>query len=419
MHARHAAAFVAVAQLLSSPVVAAELPARVQLSLDEALLRAETASPLVRRAHRARESVAALRVGAGVLFPSNPAAFVTVGRRSDASQSMPPSDGVEWGLHLEQTVELAGQRGTRLAEVDRAIQAAVARERLARVETRARVRAAYVGALIAEAQVESARRREALAERVLASARARVQAGAASDVETHLAEAEHGRVSYERIEAELAAVDGTAELRRVLDLPPGTVVALTTALGQPTLPTSPLDDLLTRAQLRREELRALEATRLQLDASVVRLRREVVPSPTLFLDVQRQQPGQTYVGAGLGVPLPLWRRNQGELAQVRAERARTDEEIAIAQHEIAAEVARLHRTSLARRDEVSVWTERIVPAANANVELVTQGWRVGKFDLFRVVQVSREAGEARRKELEVLGTLWESSIELGRAVGDL
>jgi len=53
------------------------------------------------------------------------------------------------------------------------------------------------------------------------------------------------------------------------------------------------------------------------------------------------------------------------------------------------------------------------------VELVTQGWRVGKFDLFRVVQVSREAGEARRKELEVLGTLWESSIELGRAVGDL
>ncbi len=417
MHAGHAAALVAAAYLCRSPNLAAQ--ARVQLSIDEALSRADTASPLVRRAQRARETVAAMRVGAAALFPSNPAVSVNVGRRSDRSLSMPPSEGVEWGIHLEQTVEIAGQRGTRLAEVDRAIQAAVARERLARVEARARVRAAYVGALIAEAQVESARHREALAERVLTSARARVQAGAASDVETHLAEAEHGRVTYDRIEAELSAVDATAELRRTLDLPSSTVVALTTALGQPALSSSPLDELLARAQLRREELRALDATRSQLDAALVRLRREVVPSPTLFLEVQRQQPGQTYVGAGLGVPLPLWRRNQGELAAVRAERGRTDEEIAIAQHEIAAEVARLHRTSLARREEVAWWTDRIVPAANANVELVTQGWRVGKFDLFRVIQISREAGEARRKELEVLGTLWESTIELGRAVGEL
>ena len=49
--------------------------------------------------------------------------------------------------------------------------------------------------------------------------------------------------------------------------------------------------------------------------------------------------------------------------------------------------------------------------------LMTEGWRAGKFDLFRLLQTSRDASEARRLYLETLGLLWESSIALDRAVG--
>ena len=45
------------------------------------------------------------------------------------------------------------------------------------------------------------------------------------------------------------------------------------------------------------------------------------------------------------------------------------------------------------------------------------GWLGGKLDLFRVVQVAREAADARRRQLEVLGDLWRARIELDRATG--
>ena len=51
--------------------------------------------------------------------------------------------------------------------------------------------------------------------------------------------------------------------------------------------------------------------------------------------------------------------------------------------------------------------------------LMTEGWRAGKFDLFRLLQTSRDAAEARRLYLETLGLLWDSTIALDRAVGAL
>jgi outer membrane protein TolC len=66
---------------------------------------------------------------------------------------------------------------------------------------------------------------------------------------------------------------------------------------------------------------------------------------------------------------------------------------------------------------VKVLESEVLPAAEAAVELITEGWRAGKFDLFRLIQASREAGEAKRSHLESLGVLWAASIALDRAVG--
>ena len=40
----------------------------------------------------------------------------------------------------------------------------------------------------------------------------------------------------------------------------------------------------------------------------------MIPSPTLFVEMQRDLPGQYFIGGGLAVPIPVWRRQQGELA---------------------------------------------------------------------------------------------------------
>ena len=81
------------------------------------------------------------------------------------------------------------------------------------------------------------------------------------------------------------------------------------------------------------------------------------------------------------------------------------------------EVAHLYRAVAAHRLQSTLWSSQIVPAATATVELVRQGWTAGKFDIFRVVQVTREAEEAKKRELETLGALWDATIALDRATG--
>jgi cobalt-zinc-cadmium efflux system outer membrane protein len=386
------------------------------LTLQAALARAEERSPLVQRARGERRVVESLRVGAGAVLPTNPFLSFAAGKRWDNSGSAPAAEGFEWGLHLEQGFEIGGQRGTRLSEVDRAVAAAVARERFSRAEVRALVRATYIGALLFHSHVEAAKRREALAARVLDSARQRVASGAASDVDVNLAQSERGRAAQERIEAEIQVASAEAELRRLLGYTPDTPLVLTTPLSLPP-ETEPPARLLEAARKRRQDLRALEAARTQLDATMTRLKREVIPNATIFGDVSQQRPGQTYAGGGLGVPVPLFRRNQGSIAMVNAERERLENEIKITEREIDAEVVRMHKGLLQRREEARVWAEEVVPATEQNLALVTEGFQAGKFDLFRVVQAARDAAEAQRKQLEVLSALWQVAIDLDRATG--
>ena len=76
--------------------------------------------------------------------PAGPARGAKV-RRPTSSVSA----GLQYFVHAEQTVEIGGQRSARRAVVSRALHTAELRVQVARAETRARVRAAYVGTQLA------------------------------------------------------------------------------------------------------------------------------------------------------------------------------------------------------------------------------------------------------------------------------
>jgi cobalt-zinc-cadmium efflux system outer membrane protein len=434
----------------------------IALSWDEARQRAEAASSLVRRARAERQVVVAGRVGAELLFPSNPVVAVQGGFRRENGVAGEREEGHPVAAHLEQTLEVAGQRSTRRAQVEREIEAATWRERVAVAEIWARTRATYVGVQLADAQVQAAARRVALVERLIEGVRARVESGAASTVDLQLARVEEGQARRAHLTAGLGRATAETELRALLALEPGVPLVLRTPLGMPagwsagvgpaggpgpgpsapsggandpkapsapSAPSAPNDDpslpivrsrlleLLGKARAQRAELRALASSGQALDAELTRLTREAVPNPTLFIDAGRDLPGQVFVGAGLAIPLPVWRRNQGERATNRAVRQLVSVEAAVTEREIDAEVERALRTVLTESEIVRTWESLVLPAAESAVELITEGWRAGKFDLFRVIQASREASEARRGHLESLGDLWQASIGLARAVG--
>ncbi|HLK90883.1 MAG TPA: TolC family protein [Polyangia bacterium] len=419
-HVRKCQSFPRFALLVCAPLFAtlaaaraAAEPAPARLSLTDALARAETASPLVRRARAEREAVAARDVGASLLLPANPVVSAAAGPRREGDRR-----GTEFLLHAEQTVEIGGQRAARRAVVGRAVRTASLREEVARIETRARVRAAYVAAQLAGAQVDAAAERERLTGALLEAVRARVASGASSSVDLELARLEHGVAARARAGAALAAADLLARLRVLVGLPPGAPLQVDLAVAPPAPPAGALPALLARAEQRRAELAVLRAGGEELDAEIARLHREAIPSATLFVDFERDLPGQAYLGGGVAIPLPLWRRQQGELALAHAERARLGDEQALAAREVALEVERAYQAAAAQAGAVALLDDEVLPAAEASVRLLTEGWRAGKFDLFRVLQTSRDASEARRLYLETLGALWDASIALERAVGE-
>jgi cobalt-zinc-cadmium efflux system outer membrane protein len=388
------------------------------LTLDEALRLAEQTSPLVRRARAEREVVASRDVGASVWFPSNPVIGGGAGpRREGPPSSVVTEKGVQYFAHAEQTVEIGGQRSARREVVSRALRTAELRMAVARAETRARVRAAYVGTQLALARVDAATQREALVAKLLDAVSARVAGGASSSVDLELARLERGSAARARIDATLAASDALARLRLLVGLPPAQKLDLDAKAAVPALRAEALPALLGRAQTQRAELAALASGIDEIDADITRLRREAIPSPTLFADLQRDLPGQFFVGGGVAIPIPLWRRQQGELAVARADRTRVQEERTLVERDVALEVERAFQSEVAQREMTQLLDREVLPAADAAVTLMTEGWRAGKFDLFRLLQTSRDASEARRLYLETLGLLWESSIALDRAVG--
>ena len=389
----------------------------LSFSLDEALARAAETSPTVQRARLDRLSVEADAVGAGVFFPANPVVTVAAGHRSDDSGAVPPAAGGEVVVRVEQQLEIGGQRGTRLTEVEKAVDAARSRERIALAESRARVRSAYLGVLLAQEGVRFAEERLELTRRVRTSVQARAGLGAAGDVDVNLAVVEVGRAEHELAAAKVAVIAAQQALRRLLFLPRGPALDLTTALTVPPVPIQDTEALVTQAKSRRAELAALTASRTQLDATLDRLSREVIPSPTLFFEWASQQPKQNYIGGGIALPIPIWRQNQGEKARARAAQERIDGERMLLELEVESEVEVAAAAARALVTEAQRWDKEVAPAAAANAELIARGWTAGKFDFFRVVQSLRENAEARAQGLRLLGTAWAAVIDLDRAAG--
>lgn len=385
------------------------------LSLADAEARAESASGLVRRARADTAQVAARSVGADLLLPANPVIAAAVGARHEDAAGTRVS-GTAVSAHVEQMFDVAGQRSTRQQEVARAVDASRLREAVAQVEIRARVRSAYKGVQLADAQIRSARQRVTLTEQLVGGVQTRVNTGAASQVDLDLAHIELGRASRELQTAELASGLALSPLRVLIGVEPGVPLDLTTPIGRPGAPPD-LSILIANARALRAELKVLGASQQAVDAMLVRLRREAIPSPSLFVDVQRDLPGQLYVGGGIAMPLPLWRRNQGERAVARAEHERLEVETRIAEREIDGEVERAYHTLSAQARILAGLEKDVLPAAESAVTLTTEGWRMGKFDLFRVIQASREASDARRSQVESVGALWEAAIAVDRAVG--
>lgn len=312
-------------------------------------------------------------------------------------------ENAERTLQLSQLVELGGKRPARVAEaqLNRALtdfDYQVKRVEVLRATTRA-----FVDVLVAQRRLALAEETVQLWENAVPLTKKRVEQGAAPEVEVTrinvaVALAQITREETRRdalaAKAVLAAQWGetravrfasvTGDLDRMEPLPPfGTLVA---RLGNhPQLARWTVERERRAATLRLEQAQAVP------DLTALAGPRVVGRADDLTLGV-----------IGFSMPLPLFNRNQGNIAEARAfiEKARPEERAIEAR--AFADLSVAYQTMLRAIGDVATLKERVLPSATQTVTLLSEGYSAGRFSQLEILDARRTLTESRDHHLRAL-----------------
>ncbi|HEV8200635.1 MAG TPA: TolC family protein [Candidatus Polarisedimenticolia bacterium] len=389
--------------LVLAPSAARADEARL-ISLEEALLRADTLAPAGREIaagiERARSEIAA-----SGLWP-NP----------DLSLVREESAGVvERFATLSQTFPLTGRLSLERDAARSGAAAAEADARRDRAALHAQVRAAFTDLLFAqERSAELGRGRTRLAE-LVATLRVREEAGESSGFDRMRAERELADVEADDAEAEGRLAAAAAALAPLVALPSRGLRASGALTPGPPLPDQ---EALAALVSMRGDLVALDAQAERADLLARAARRRAVPDASLTVGTKTTDAGTDDDRGpviGLGLSLPLFDRGQGGRSVATAEaallRARRDH----LARSIEAGIASAHAEASARRRAEDQYDSHGDP--EDLVRIARAAYEAGSMRILDLLDAYRTTLAVRLRSLELHAGARRAEAALGLALG--
>jgi outer membrane protein, heavy metal efflux system len=321
-------------------------------------------------------------------------------------------------LTLDQPIELGGKRRLRIgvATQERALTDVEITD-LER-QVRRQVREAYFNA--AQARSVTAQRDKALqlTKQLQSTAQARLDAGEIPELEVFQAQLEVLRADADRKVAQQEEKVALSRLNALLNEPAGTDWDL---LGEfENLPSAEqLGDLVTKAGASNPALLHL-TQEAKIEQSRERLlRAERIPDITVGLGLDMNSPPDynAALRGQVSVDLPLFSRNQGELAQSRATQSLLDSQAGATRRSIAGEVEAAYYEVDARRSEVQLYRDGLLPASQRLVGLAQDSYSAGKSPIMTVLDAQRNALQLELDYLTSVLELQSAFAQLEETVG--
>jgi cobalt-zinc-cadmium efflux system outer membrane protein len=381
------------------------------ITLEQALTLAFERSPMV------RESAARVALAEGVLlgartYPFNPVLEAERASRDDGQERTSDRE-----IALSQEIEIAGQRGKRVASASAAAEAARAafdRSRQALATPGASALAPPLRAR--ELATLAAFEREVAAE-LAAFEQRRLDAGAGTLIDLNVTRAAEGRAERRVALARADEAAARAALAEVLALPVAELpfVAGTLPDAWPAPPA--LAELERLALDRRNDLLAL---RSEVEAATARIRLErSLATPNLVIGVAkgREADREDLDTLRAGFTIPLFQRNQGGIATARADEGVLSARLASAELAVRREVAAAWSRAEATSRALAVFRQTVAGTLEESLDLVQRGLAAGKLRGSEVLVFRRELIDSRRELIEAAADAWLAQIELGLATG--
>lgn len=314
---------------------------------------------------------------------------------------------------IDVPVELGGKRSARIAAGDAAIVAAEARHRNARLLYATELARAYAGAEIADRRIALAEDEVEEATADLKAARALVGAG------------REARLRQIQAETELNTLEADLETARAQQVE--ALARLTALAGSPTPFTGVAESLLDRMNARPASgpldpmqsttVKVAEAERDAAARAMTVQQRLAIPNLTAIVGVRqlRVASGAAIV-AGIGIPLPLFDRNRGNIAAASAELRGADARAAVARLDAEAH-ARAALALVAAADRKAVAARRTMATAEEGYRLARIAYQAGKSPLIELLAARHQLGAARGVILDADAARLDARLGLARLQG--
>jgi outer membrane protein, heavy metal efflux system len=337
-------------------------------------------------------------------------------------------------IGLAMPLELGGQRKRRieLAEAELAATEAEIADRERRLV--GEVRAAYAEALAALRELRTAEELNNLDLQTARVVEARYTEGESSKLETNLL-----RVEVERLRARRAFVEGklraaTLNLKRLAGMAPDESLRLREDLSEPGLPDPPpsLETAVELALRQRPDLKLAQLNERAAQAGLNLARAQAAPGATVSAryssDTGITDPPAPLapvpdrsrrLSFGVSVELPLFKRNQGAIAEagtaIAQARSRREFVEHVVRNEVTSAYTRYEAAQAARR----LFEQGVLAGSNANISALSEAYRMGAFRVTELIAEQRRLVDSQREYTEVLTERYRALADLQTAVGAL
>lgn len=233
------------------------------------------------------------------------------------------------------------------------------------------------------------------------------------------ADVELAKLEQRRIEIEQQRVVASARINTLLHREPQLSLPPPPRQLEISAPLLHVDELRVRAVEQRPDLAAM-AARLHSEQNALALTyKEYYPDFEIMGKYDNFWPDvvqRGQIALNMNVPLYRGRRNAAvneAIHRVNKLQAEYEREVDLIRSEVQTAYARVE----AGRKTIDLYTEKILPAAQSNVEAAGSGYTAGTVDFLRLVQAQRELIELNEKYQQSVVDYNRSRAELDRVVG--
>lgn len=338
---------------------------------------------------------------------------------------------LDFSIGVSQLFELGGKRRLRTDAARLEAERAEAELRALEQQVASEVRAAFARTAAAGKLVETLDQSVALSEDLERATAARLKEGDVAAVDLDVVRVELERLRAERARAQADLEAAMIGLRAAVGLDPETPLRIAPLEDRPPRLDFSLAELTDMALSERADLRAARlaesasAARLKLAearrtpdvAAVARFSRskQIVDLPERIGGVALDRDDELTFGVQLEIP--VFNRNQGEIAAAASEQVQATKEREFLEASIKRDVALAYRRYLAAAESLSLYADRIVPQSEAVLRRVRAAYGLGEFSIFDVLQEQRRLVENQTRYREAVRDYYAALADLERAVG--